>query len=355
MIHPSKINIYPIEKSYTIPSEWYYDDTLFNLEKSSIFSKSWHLVGPEKVIPNVGDSIVKKINNQPIIISRQKDESVKAFYNVCQHRGGPLLRKNTCLKAFQCKYHGWTYNLNGTLIKTREFEGVKDFEIEKHSLKSIDLRSWMGLIFINFKVGSNFPVEIFKEIENRIAPINFLNYIHHSNVSYSIKCNWKTYIDNYLEGYHIPFVHPKLNKVINYKLYKTELFKNHSLQSVPIEPDKNPYKRNKKSDIFAYYYTIFPNILLNIAPGRLQTNVIEPISEKLCKVHFDYYFEKVDTNAIKRDIDFSNEIQKEDIQICEEVQIGLESKGYDQGRISIQSEKGLHHFQSILKKGLKDG
>ena len=108
MIDPSKINIYPIEKSYTIPSNWYYDDSVFNLEKGNIFSKSWHLVGSEKVIPNVGDCIVKKINNQPIIISRQKDESVKAFYNVCQHRGNKIVTlESGSFSKVSCPYHGW--------------------------------------------------------------------------------------------------------------------------------------------------------------------------------------------------------------------------------------------------------
>ena len=157
----------------------------------------------------------------------------------------------------------------------------------------------------------------------------------------------------FFEGYHIPFVHPKLNKVLDYKSYTTEIFKNHSLQFAPINSNISPYDKSTGLKNTAYYYTIFPNVLLNIAPGRLQTNVVKPTSPNSCVVDFDYYFDEVSDKVIKNDIKFSNEVQLEDIKICEEVQKRLESRGYNQGRISPQSEKGLYHFQSVLKENLK--
>ncbi len=355
MIDSNLLKVLPIEEAKTIPSDWYYDKNIFDIERKKIFLKSWHLIGSESLVPNTGDTIIKEILNQPIILSRHKDKSIKAFYNVCQHRGGPLLRKDDCIAVFQCKYHGWIYNINGELKKTREFKGVKNFKSENYNLKPISLKSWMGLIFITFGAKDEIFFDQLEEIKNQISPFDFSSFLYHSRVSYSIKCNWKTYVDNYLEGYHIPFIHPRLNKLVDYKSYKTELFSNYSLQSAPIDPTLSPYKSNTGSKNLAYYYTLFPNILLNIAPGRLQTNIIEPVSSKSCLVHFDYYFEEIDDDILKNDFEFSEEIQQEDIQICEEVQKGLESKGYDQGRISIQSEKGLHHFQSILKRGLKNG
>jgi choline monooxygenase len=226
--------------------------------------------------------------------------------------------------------------------------------MEDYGLRSINLKVWMDMIFINFHEGSSFNIP-FKDIKDHIYPLDISSYKYHSRVSYDIESNWKTYIDNYLEGYHIPFVHPKLNKIIDYKSYQTELFENYSLQWSPIKPDLSPYKKSEISLSKAFYFTIFPNLLLNIAPGRLQANIVEPRSSKTCTVHFDYYFEDINDKSIDDDFSFSDEVQQEDIQICQEVQKGLESHGFDKGRISKKSEKGLHHFQSILKRCFRNG
>ena len=355
MINSKDFQILPIKKAKTIPAKWYHSKKIFDLENKMIFFKSWHLVGSKGILKNPGDAVIEEVSNQPIIIIKQEDNSLKAFFNVCQHRGGPLLTKNKCIKALQCKYHGWIYNLNGELKKVREFENVENFNFEDYNLKSISIKVWQGLIFINFNNRSKNFNSVLNEISNRIKPINFSKYTFYRSVSYHIKCNWKTYIDNFLEGYHIPFVHPKLNKVLDYKSYTTEIFKNHSLQFAPINSNISPYDKSSGLKNTAYYYTIFPNVLLNIAPGRLQTNVVKPTSPNSCVVDFDYYFDEVSHKVIKNDIEFSNEVQLEDIKICEEVQKRLESKVYNQGRISPQSEKGLYHFQSVLKEKLKNG
>ena len=194
------------------------------------------------------------------------------------------------------------------------------------------------MIFINFSKDSLFNLP-FKKIKDHIYPLDISSYMYHSRVSYDINSNWKTYIDNYLEGYHIPFVHPKLNNVIDYKSYQTELFDIYSLQWSPIKSELSPYRKNQTLLDKAFYFTIFPNLLLNIAPGRLQVNVVEPRSPKTCTVHFDYYFEDLNDQSIIDDFDFSEEVQQEDIQICQEVQKGLESGGFDRGRISKKAKK----------------
>lgn len=354
MIEPQYLENFPIENSYTIPSKWYYEDEIFELEKKTIFNKSWHLIGSKSKIPNPGDTIIYEVLDNPIIIVRQEDSSIKAFYNVCQHRGGPIIRENCSVKFLQCKYHGWIYEIDGSLKKVRDFSEVKNFQREYYGLKSINLKIWMDMIFINFSKNNLFDMPI-DNIKGHIYPLNISSYKYHSRVSYNIKSNWKIYIDNYLEGYHIPFVHPRLNKLIDYKSYQTELFDNYSLQWSPIKPELSPYKKIKTSLNKAFYFTIFPNLLLNIAPGRLQTNIVEPRSSNSCRVHFDYYFEDLNDKSIITDFKFSEEVQQEDIQICQEVQKGLESNGFDRGRISKKSEKGLHHFQSILKKCFSDG
>ena len=161
-------------------------------------------------------------------------------------------------------------------------------------------------------------------------------------------------MDNYLEGFHIPIVHPKLNNIINYKSYKTETFDDFSLQWCHINSKSSPYEKTD-SLARAYYFALFPNILLNIAPGRLQTNIIEPINASSCNVHFDYYFESIKPNKIIEDVDFSEQVQHEDINICERIQKGLESNGFDYGTFSKKYETGVSHFQSYIENKVNNG
>ena len=338
----------------TIPSSWYSDEKILKIEKENIFSKSWHLLGSIDQIPNKGDYLIKTINEQPIFIIKDKVGKINVFYNVCQHRGCVLLEKDGNSKQIKCGYHGWVYELNGKLKAARGFD-KEDLDFEQLNLKSIEHYIWMNQIFVKLQSDCNNLPKTLKEIENIISPIKFDNYLFHFKKSYEIKCNWKVYMDNYLEGFHIPLVHPKLNNVIDYKSYSTEIFDNFSLQWCHINAESSPYKKTD-DDSKAYYFTLFPNILLNIAPGRLQTNIIEPITTSSCNVFFDYYFEnEEDLNSIQEDISFSEEVQNEDINICERIQIGLESDGFDYGVFSKKYETGVSHFQSYIEKKINNG
>ena len=338
----------------TIPSSWYSDEKILKIEKENIFSKSWHLLGSIDQIPNKGDYSIKTINEQPIVIIKDKIGKINVFYNVCQHRGCVLLEKDGNSKQIKCGYHGWVYELTGELKAARGFD-KEDLDLEQLNLKSIEHYIWMNQIFVKLQSDCNNLPKTLKEIENIISPIKFDNYLFHLRKSYEIKCNWKVYMDNYLEGFHIPLVHPKLNSVIDYKSYSTEIFDNFSLQWCHINAESSPYKKTDDASK-AYYFTLFPNILFNIAPGRLQTNIIEPIDASSCNVYFDYYFEtEEDLESIQEDISFSEEVQNEDINICERIQIGLESDGFDHGVFSKKYETGVSHFQSYIEEKINNG
>ena len=338
----------------TIPSSWYSDEKILKIEKENIFSKSWHLLGSIDQIPNKGDYLIKTINEQPIVIIKDKVGKINVFYNVCQHRGCVLLEKDGNSKQIKCGYHGWVYELNGELKAARGFN-KEDLNFKKLNLKSIEHHIWMNQIFVKLQSDCNNLPKTLEEIETIISPIKFDNYLFHLRKSYKIKCNWKVYMDNYLEGFHIPLVHPKLNRVINYKSYSTEIFDNFSLQWCHINAESSPYKKTDDASK-AYYFTLFPNILFNIAPGRLQTNIIEPINASSCNVYFDYYFEDEENlESIQEDISFSEEVQIEDINICERIQIGLESDGFDHGVFSKKYETGVSHFQSYIEEKINNG
>jgi len=341
-----------VESQFTIPSKWYYEKNFLDHEKKEIFLKEWQLVGSHSQIKNPGDILVAEIANNPIIVSRQEDKTLKGFYNVCQHRGGPLAYENCSLSKLQCKYHGWVYDLNGSLKSARGFKN-SELNIEDYDLTPVNVTEWMGQVFVNL---SNTPSDLsnqIDEIKTLISPIDFSNYTFKFRESYKINCNWKVYMDNFLEGFHIPFVHPELNKVIDYKSYKTEIYDRFSLQWCPLDSELSPYgKSPTPEENKAFYFTIFPNIILNIAPGRLQTNIVEPKDSKTCVVHFDYHFDNPEKANIEQDTEFSELVQQEDILICESVQKGLESNGYDQGKFSPLHEKGVLHFQSLIRGSL---
>ena len=193
---------------------------------------------------------------------------------------------------------------------------------------------------------------VFSEITERIKPEKLTTKKFYTKVIYELNCNWKVYVDNYLEGYHLPHVHPGLSRLLNYKQYTTETFEFHSLQYSPFNNVDNPYSGSENGE--AFYYFIFPNFMLNIVPGRLQTNHILPVSENKTKVIFDYYYDDIESEkAIKQineDLQYSDEIQKEDINICQLVQKGLESGAYYKGRISVKRETGVYHYHNMLRK-----
>jgi choline monooxygenase len=256
--------------------------------------------------------------------------------------------------VLQCHYHGWTYLLDGQLRGVPDFDRVDLFDKRDYGLIPVRVDVWQGLIFVNLLPAPE-PLSKFVEgIAERILPMRLDTKTFYRRVSYTVKCNWKVYADNYLEGYHLPIVHPELTKMLDYRQYVTETFRWYSLQHSPFSGEENVYTRG---DGNAYYYFIFPNFTLNILPGRLQTNLILPIAHDSASVIFDYYYDDITSPSaremIERDMVYAEEIQQEDIEICEHVQRGLMSKAYRQGRFSVKREAGVHHFQSLLKEAYR--
>jgi choline monooxygenase len=217
-------------------------------------------------------------------------------------------------------------------LPARCYTDLAFFKLER---ERVFARSWQLMARVD---------EVVVGIAERIAPVDLSALRFHYRVVYEVACNWKVYVDNFLEGYHLPRVHPGLSKVLDYRSYATELASWHSLQHSPLRDAADVY-----GDGDAWYYFVFPNIMLNIMPGRLQTNVVIPDGLDRCRVVFDYYFSGEGAARSEADIAFSDEIQREDVAICELVQRGLLSGGYEPGRLSPQCESGVWHFQNLLR------
>lgn len=348
---PDILEIIPIEKAKTIPSVWYHHNEVFSFEMERFFPNHWQYICHVNQIPNSGDSYTTEVAGDPIIVFRDIKNEIKAFYNVCKHRGGPLAIKKGTKTVIQCQYHGWIYLDDGSLRGVPDWNLVELFDKKDFGLDPIEIDIWQGLIFARGQKSKLNLENLLHDIEDRISPLNLSGLQHYIELTYDIDCNWKVYVDNFLEGYHIPIVHPELANLLDYRSYVTETEEWYSLQHSPIKGG-NSFYSNEGGE--AFYYFVFPNMMLNILPGRLQMNLVSPISPTKCKVHFSYFYDNLDTKAksglIEEDIAYSDKIQEEDIEICEAVQRGLQSKVYDQGRFSVKRELGVYHFQNLLKR-----
>lgn len=348
-----ELAVVPLTQSQTIPSSWYTDPRFLDLEKRLVFGTSWQYVGHESRLPNPGDHIIADIVDNPVVVARGNDGRLRAFFNVCRHRGGPLALEDGHGKMLQCKYHGWTYSLEGQLRGVPKFDRTELFDKKDYGLVPLTLDAWEGLLFVNL-VSDSVPLHsVLSGIRERIAPFQPSMLKFYRRINYDLRCNWKVFVDNYLEGYHVPLVHPSLSTILDYQQYATETLEHYSLQHSPLSEDDHSYGVQKGGT--AFYYQVFPNFMMNILPGRLQTNLALPVSHNRTRVVFDYYYPDASGAAmskIEEDIRCSDLIQKEDVGICEHVQKGLESAAYDKGRFSAEMESAVHHFQSLLKREL---
>jgi choline monooxygenase len=351
------LTLTPIARADTIPSSWYVDPRFHAVDRDAIFARTWQGVGHLSQVRNAGDYFLATVAGNPIIVIRDRDGPLRAFYNVCRHRGGPLaIEREGCVKALTCKYHGWTFMLDGSLRGVPQWDRVELFDKGDFGLVPVAVETWEDFIFVNLSVRPTRSVsDVLAGIRERIAPIDLTTKTFVKRVDYEVASNWKVYIDNYLEGYHIPHVHPELMTLLDFQAYETELHPHYSLQHSELAAGESVYSADGGK---AFYYWVFPNFMLNIAPNRVQANLVTPLSHDRCRVTFWYYYDDAANPAqvarLAEDVAFSDHVQEEDREICELVQRGLSSRAYDHGRFSVQMETGVHQFQGMIKMAYRE-
>jgi len=336
-----------LEHAHAMSPRYYSGEATLALEQRAVFARCWQLVAHRGQLAEPGDHVVGQVAGVPVLLVRGEDGVLRGFPNICRHRGGPLaLCDGKGLRVLRCKYHGWTYTLDGQLRAATEMQDAFDFNVADIHLPPLQMREWQGLVFVALDAGVPPFDSVYGGIAERIAPIDLSGMHYFRRIDYEMECNWKIYVENYVEGYHLPHVHPGLSKALDYRSYHTELFPWHSLQCSPLRDSGVGYGAGE-----AFYYFVYPNVMLNITPGRLQTNVILPLGPDRCRVVFDYYYAPYeDTRArIGGDQAFSDEVQGEDAGICEAVQKGLASGYYTPGRLNPRRESGVWHFQNLMR------
>ncbi len=342
-----------LDHALALPARFYTDAEAPDLDARAVFARHWQLACQQSRLAGIGDHVVLEIAGVPIIVVRSDADTIRAFHNVCRHRAGPLARCDGLgAKALRCKYHGWTYGLDGTLRAATEMKDVPDFDPTQIRLPEARVQLWQGLVFVALGDAPAFD-ELVDGIDARLGANHDLAALQlHHRTHYDVACDWKAYVDNYLEGYHVPHIHPELNKLLDYRSYVTTTMRWHSLQFSPLESGDGLYGSGE-----ALYYFIYPNTMLNILPGRLQTNRVLPLGPGRCRIEFDFYYrapagaDDADAAAARRaaDLAFSDDVQLEDVTICEDVQRGLASGSYEAGRLNPLRENAVHHFHELLR------
>lgn len=349
----TRLMIADLAHATALDPQYYTDPAWAAFEREQIFRKSWQYAAHVGELTEPGDHVITEIAGQPLIIVAQKDGSIRAFHNVCRHRAGPLATCNgKGASRLRCLYHGWQYELDGQLVAAPEMREAEGFDKGEIALPEVSVMVWQGLVFVAVDAETPPFENVFAGIETRIAPQNASQYRFYRHDVYQVACNWKVYVDNYAEGYHLPYVHPALTQAVDYSDYQSELGGFYSLQVSPIADPHGPY-----GDGTAYYYLVYPNLMFNFVPGRLQLNRVLPAGQDNCTVDFVWFYADGPDVAERATVDiaFTDQVQAEDASICGHVQRGLASGSYQPGRLSPKREAGLWHFQNLLRGSYANG
>lgn len=346
-----------IEAASTLPAWLYFDASVLDEEYRKVFGRTWQLVGRTDQAAGPGEYFVATVGREPVVVVRTSDDTLKCFSNVCRHRAGPVASGSGSCRTFRCGYHGWTYNHHGRLLNAPEFDGAEDFDPERFALPEFRVETWAGLVFVNLDSHAPSLLETLEDLPERFMHADLIQFKPTVRKDWHLDSNWKVYVDNYLEGYHIPIVHPALNRELDYARYRTETRQFYSIQHSPIR--KTAQRLPVDADggaTEAQYFWIYPNLMINVYPDNYSTNLILPRGPGRTVTIFEWFFKNPDDpavqDAVQRTVQFSDEVQLEDIAICESVQRGLASETYTSGRYSVKRENGVHHFHRLIARHL---
>ena len=351
----------PLEQAHTIPAAWYVDERVARLERQYVFGGTWQAVARADQLQQSGQFVTTQLAGEPLVIVRSSDGQLHAFYNVCRHHAAAVVTEAAgSASIFRCPYHGWSYGLDGALKGAPEFEGVCGFDRAQNGLVPVQIAAWEQFVFVNLDPKAARLADFLGGLAHRIAPLNLAKLHFFERRTYTLNCNWKVFVDNYLDGgYHVPHLHKALNSVLEYKQYTIENEDRYCLQSSPmVASEEDTATSATRQGERAWYVWQYPNFMINLYKGYMDTNLVLPDGVDRCKVIFDFYLDDVSDAAAERNrqsIAVGERVNDEDVGICESVQRGLHSRAYGAGRLSVRREAGEHLFHRLLAGDLKRG
>lgn len=345
-----------IFRAETLPTDFYNDEKLFEQSIEKIFSKSWHYalstdeMSQHNVVPF---NLLPDCMDEPLLFTRSADSRINCVSNVCTHRGNLLVADSCKANQLRCGYHGRCFNLEGSFTSTPGFEGAVNFPADRDNLPQVPMANLDKFIFVGINPSHSFD-QLIAPLKERLSwlPLKDFKLQPELTRDYQIKANWLLYAENFLEGFHIPYVHPRLAATLDIKDYRYELFSHSNLQvSIASEgehvfdfPEDSP---DYKQRINAFYYYLYPNTIFDFYPWGLSINTIEPLSVNETKIrYFTYVWDESKFNPSVTDL--LHQTEMEDEFIVQRVARGTKSRFYKRGRYSPQWEKNVHHFQQYI-------
>jgi len=346
-----------IAKARTPHTDLYTDPQLFEEMKEKCFASSWQFIGHTGLAGMPGDAwpftLLEKFLDEPLVLVRDKEDELRLLPNVCTHRGNLLVMEACKLHHLRCRYHGRQFQLDGKFLSMPEFREVEDFPSPSDDLRQLPLVQWGPWLFTS--LDSWFPHRIFwKEMMDRLhwLPLEKFTFREDLSRDFTVKAHWALYCENYLEGFHIPFVHAGLNAVIDFGNYTTELFPYSNLQLGIAKEEEDcfdlpPSSPDYGKKVAAYYFFVFPNMMFNFYPWGLSVNIVKPVGLNETKVSFLTYI--ADESRFNKGAGSGlDAVELEDEEVVEAVQKGVRSRFYSHGRYSVTREQGTHQFHRIL-------
>ncbi len=358
-----------LERGYTLPAEWYTRSDIFALEKERIFNRCWQYVGHSEQVAKPGDYITCKLGSVPIVIVRDLEGELRAFANVCRHRGSTLvLDASGSRKTIQCHYHGWTWNLDGSLRAVPRCMEQPDFEMGEFPLVALGLETWGPLLFVNADPDAAPLAATLGELPSIVAATGLdLSLLRHRRRSeYDIAANWKVVVENYNECYHCPIAHPSFADLFDMDSYK--VVTEYEYFSVQHGTVTDSFRDGTKTGYFdarqevldagirdGMSAFIWPSSTIDITPGpaNLVVGTIIPVApDRTLQFYDSFAAEGIDEAQFAGMRAFGAQVQAEDIVLCESVQEGLSSGLYHQGKLMVTRENGIQHFQRLVYRAL---
>lgn len=346
----------------TLPGTWYTDPGIYAAERLRIFHHCWQYVGLVEQVAHAGDFFTAEIDQVPVVVVCAKDGQIRAFVNVCRHRGAIVVREDRGHRtSFQCHYHAWTYNLDGTLHAAPNVRDEPDFDPACHSLTVLPCETWGPFIFVNLDSNAQPFAAYLATLPDLVAAtgLDLTNLRRRVRRTYDIHANWKIVLDNYLECYHCPVAHPGFCNVIDTKAYtitEHDWFSTQhgALKDLSRQDTTSPYDTSQGVQEGFYAY-LWPNFTLNIypGPGNVSLNLFLPQGIDRTLAIYDYCFaDAVSVEEEQAFVRFIDQIQEEDIVLCESVQQGMSTGFFTKGSLMRSQERALQHFQKLVYRAL---
>jgi choline monooxygenase len=352
-----------IHQANTMPGTFYNDAGVFNDSRDNLFARTWQMVhGAENLVRLPFDAMpftyMEHFMEEPLLLLRDANNQPHCLSNVCTHRGKILVEQAGKLdRGIICGYHGRRFQFDGSFVSMPETQGMLNFPCAEDNLPRLPVESWRQFTFTSLQPAFPFSDWIATmEAKVGFMPIDDFQYSPERSRDYLVKAHWALYCDNYLEGFHIPFVHKALAAVLDWGAYRTECFNWGNCQVGISKGGEHVFDLPEDHPDFgqlisAYYFWLFPNIMFNFYPWGLSLNLIQPLQPNLTRVKFrTYIWDESKLNAgAGADIDL---VEREDEAVVENVQVGTKSRYYKHGRFSPTREQGVHQFHRLLAQML---